>query len=164
VPLKTPDSVAQSMTPMSAAFPYIVYEALPKAPDVTPAQSKALGNYPININVAVDIKLDKYIHQLSGVGWEAVRDELEKVIAPILPERAALCKTLEKHLEEALCNGISFNKSTDLALGMVGPRDMKCEDYPKYPLGRRLPLHWNPGRTYLILRSLRVRIIREPDG
>jgi hypothetical protein len=41
---------------MIAAFPYIVYEALPKAPDVTPAQRKALGTYPININVA---KLNK---------------------------------------------------------------------------------------------------------
>jgi hypothetical protein len=121
---------------MIAAFPYIVYEALPKAPDVTPAQRKVLGNYPTNINVAVDVKFDKYIHQLSAVGWESVQDELEKVIAPTTANRAALCATFLTHLDKALSNGIAFNKSTDLTLGLVGPRDMKCEDYPKYPLGK----------------------------
>ena len=131
---------------MIAAFPYIVYEALPKAPDVTPAQRRALGNYPININVAVDIKLDKYIHQLSGIGWEAVQDELEKVIAPTPANRTALCATFEKHLEEALSNGIAFNKSTNLTLGMVGPRDMKCEDYPKYPLGKTASITLEKGK------------------
>jgi hypothetical protein len=45
------DSIA-----MIAAFPYIVYEPLPEAPDVTPTQRKALGTYPINTNVA---KLNK---------------------------------------------------------------------------------------------------------
>jgi hypothetical protein len=131
---------------MIAAFPYIVYEALPEAPDVTPAQTKALGNYPININVAVDIKIDKYIHQLPGVGWEAIQDELEKVIAPTATNRAALCATFEKHLEEALSNGIEFNKSTDLTLGMAGPRDMKCEGYPKYPLGKTASIKLEQGK------------------
>jgi hypothetical protein len=127
-----------------AAFPYIAYEALPKSPDITPAQKKALGNYPININIAVDIKLGKYIHQLSGVGWEAIQDELEKVIAPTAANRGALCATFEKHLDEALGNGIAFNKSTDLTLGMVGPREMKCEDYTKYPLGKTASITLEP--------------------
>lgn len=131
---------------MIAAFPYIVYEALPKAPDVTPAQRKALGNYPVNINVAVDIKLDKYIHQLSHVGWEAVQNELESVIAPTPANRAALCAVFERHLEAALSNGIAFNKSSDLTLGMVGPRDMKCEDYPKYPLGKTASITLEKGK------------------
>lgn len=143
---------------MIAAFPYIVYKALPKAPDVTPAQRKALENYPSNINVAVDIKLDKYIHQLSGVGWEAVQDELEKVIAPTPANRAALCATFEKHLKEALGNGIAFNKRTDLTLGTVGPRDMKCGDYPKHPLGKTASITLN-GKDVFMVRSLGVRII-----
>jgi hypothetical protein len=94
------------------------------------------SDYPLNANLVVDLALDKYIHELWAVGWEAVQDELEKNIAPTPAERAALCKRLEKHLEEALGNGIAFNKSTELTLAMVGPRDMECLDYSKYPLGK----------------------------
>jgi hypothetical protein len=130
---------------MIAAFPYIVYEALPNAPDVTPAQRK-LGTFPKNINVAIDTKLDKYIHQLTHVGWQAVQDELKKVIAPTTANRAALCATFEKHLEAALSNGIAFNNSTDLTLGLVEPRDMKCEEYPKYPLGKTASITLEKGK------------------
>lgn len=131
---------------MIAAFPYIVYEALPKAPDVTPAQRKLLGDYPLNTNVAVDVKLDKYIGEVSVAGWKIVEDELEKVIAPTTADRAALCATFLKHLEAALSNGITMNKSTDLTLGLVGPRDMKCAEYPAYPLGKTAQITLEPGK------------------
>jgi len=130
---------------MIAAFPYIVYEALPKAPDVTPAQRKLLGEYPMNINVAIDVTLDKYIYKPSVAGWGPVQAELEK-IAPTAADREALCATFLTHLEAALSNGIAFNNSADLTLGLVGPRDMKCEEYPKYPLGKTASITLEPGK------------------